>query len=205
MLARSHLRSVKNLFNIRKATVFNRNPQFLVDSTTGFLPRDLPLEELPPQFEKLENLLQRMPKRIRSDGSEGLLQKGTFGETVLEELPDYSSIVEQVEDTQLILALFRDYAFAVSGYLLEPCDIEYRKTKTYGLGRDRLPKQLAVPISILAKKLGAKPFLEYAQSHTLSNFALIDKNAENPMDFHNMRLIRYFDGSDDEEGFILVC
>jgi hypothetical protein len=32
-----------------------------------------------------------------------------------------------------------------------------RKKGEYGLGRDRLPKQLAVPLAEISKKIGAKP------------------------------------------------
>lgn len=52
-----------------------------------------------------------------------------------------------------------------SAYLLEPCDILYRKTGDYGLGRSVLPKNIAVPLVQVAEKIGAKPFMEYALSY----------------------------------------
>lgn len=182
---------------------FSNIPQFTVGTANGFLPYRPPLEELPPEFSKLEELLQRMPIKTR-DGSEGLLKLGTFGDAVTNELPDYTSIVEKVEDSQLLTALFRDYTFAASAYLLEPCDLEYRKTETYGLGRDVLPRKLAVPLSIVAQKIGAKPYMEYALSYALYNYAYKDPNAADPLDYSNLKLIRTFDGSDAEHGFILV-
>ena len=69
------------------------------------------------------------------------------------------------DHTTISVALFRDYTFASSAYLLEPCDIMYREKEDYGLGRPVLPKNLAVPLSIVAQKIQAKPFMEYAQSY----------------------------------------
>jgi indoleamine 2,3-dioxygenase len=174
-----------------------------VGTANGFLPREPPLEELPQQFAALESLLQRMPIKTR-DGGEGLLKHGTFGDTLMKELPDYTAEVEKIEDNQLLVALFRDYTFATSSYLLEPCDLEYRKSKTYGLGRQVLPRKLAVPLSIIAKKIDARPYMEYALSYALYNYGYKDKNSPNPLDYSNLRLIRTFDGSDAEHGFILV-
>jgi indoleamine 2,3-dioxygenase len=45
-----------------------------------------------------------------------------------------------VKRPDLIGALFRDYTFICSAYILEPCDLNWRKSGEYGLGRDRLPK-----------------------------------------------------------------
>lgn len=179
----------------------NSLPQFVVGVENGFLPRAPPLECLPKEFDKLESLLQRMPVKTHK-GEVGLLATGDFGPAVLKELPDYSDQISKITDTALLTALFRDYTFATSAYLLEPCDIEYRKSKTYGLGRDVLPKNLAVPLSIIAKKIGAKPFMEYALSYALYNYAKVDNSK--PLDYDNLRLIRLFDGSPAEHGFILV-
>jgi indoleamine 2,3-dioxygenase len=95
-------------------------PQFTVGCHNGFLPRQVPLAELPAPFEKLESLLQRMPIKCR-DGSPGLLAQEKFGDTLMAELPDYTAEVEACTDNQLLAALFRDYTFAASSYLLEPC------------------------------------------------------------------------------------
>ena len=178
-------------------------PQFMVREENGFLPRELPMEVLPEQFAALESLLQRMPIKTR-EGKEGLLVKGEFGPAVLKELPDYTEDVKKIEDSALLTALFRDYTFAASSNLLEPCDIEWRNNggKGYGLGRQSLPPNLARPLTIIAEKIGAKPFMEYALSYALYNWALVDKFK--PIEYSNMKLIRTFDGSDAEHGFILV-
>lgn len=62
---------------------------------------------------------------IQADGSQGLLAKGTFGDCVIAELGNEKMlpIVEAAiasGDQNLISALFRDYSFLVSAYLLEP-------------------------------------------------------------------------------------
>jgi len=56
--------------------------------------------------------------------------------------------------------------------LLEPCDLSYRLSGNYGLGRKVLPKSLAIPITKLAKKVNCYPFMEYAYSYALNNYYL---------------------------------
>lgn len=60
----------------------------------------------------------------------------------------------------ILTALFRDYTFAASAYLLEPCDILYRSQSDYGLGRKVLPKNIAVPLVKVSNKINSKPFME---------------------------------------------
>jgi len=94
---------------------------FTVSTARGFLPVSDPLEALPPDFEVLESLLRRMPVK-RFDGTPGLLAEGKLGVEVHEMLPDLSaSIKEHAEDLRLMTALYRDYSFLASAYLLEPC------------------------------------------------------------------------------------
>ena len=63
------------------------------------------------------------------------------------------------------LALFRDYTFLASAYLLEPCHLSYLREKHYGFGRERLPPQISVPLNCIANKLAVRPFMEYAQCY----------------------------------------
>lgn len=116
MFASRGLRVARQLVKRTNSTI----PQFTVGCDNGFLPREPPLEVLPAQFDKLESLLERMPIKC-ADGSEGLLKHGTFAATVDKELPDYTAEVKKTEDSQLLTALFRDYTFLASSYLLEPC------------------------------------------------------------------------------------
>ncbi|KAJ3114179.1 hypothetical protein HDU96_002445 [Phlyctochytrium bullatum] len=174
-------------------------PQFIVGTRNGFLPRQDPLPRLPDEFGALESLLERMTVKM-ADGSPGLLGKGEFGDAVNKELPLYD--VDSIRDQRLLTALFRDYTFAASAYLLEPCDIMNRKRGEYGLGRDVLPKNLAVPLVKVSEKIGSKPFMEYAQSYALYNYKR--KDASKPVEYENLELIRKFSGMESEHGFILV-
>ena len=144
------------------ATAFTNSKEypseFKVTHENGFLPISDPLHQLPSSFRTLESLLDRM-SLTQPNGSLGLLSKGEFGDAIHRELPEYD--VSGIKDSKLLTALFRDYTFAASAYLLEPCDIMNRKRGEYGLGRSMLPRNLAVPLSIVAKKLGAKPFVSH--------------------------------------------
>lgn len=125
-------------------------PSFMVSKTRGFLPRTEPLEELPNEFAALESILERMPIKT-VDGTPGLLAHGTFGETVLRELPDLSDVIDKHSaNLTLMGALYRDYSFLASAYLLEPCHERFVKGETYGLGRQTLPRNIAVPIAKVA-------------------------------------------------------
>ncbi|KAK9761645.1 hypothetical protein K7432_013307 [Basidiobolus ranarum] len=173
--------------------------QFIVTPKNGFLPREDPLVKLPSEFKELESLLERMPLKL-PDGSNGLLWKGELGQAVTNELPIYN--VDHIHDSQLLSALYRDYTFLASAYLLEPCDINFRTTGEYGLARDILPKNIAIPLVKVSEKIGAKPFMEYAMSYSLYNYQRIDKSK--PADYPNLNLIRGFAGARSEHGFILV-
>eukprot|EP00128_Syssomonas_multiformis_P016889 Colp12_sorted_trinity150504_noHs@4129 len=174
--------------------------QFEVTPKNGFLPRREPLKKLPERFAKLEDLLNRMPV-VLDNGKPGLLASGEFGAAVLKELPEYD--VSDIKDTHLLSALYRDYTFAASAYLLEPCDLQVKKTpENFGLGRDRLPRQIAVPLVEVSKKLNAKPYMEYALSYALFNWA--KKDDTKGLDYDNIKLIRKFHGGAAEHGFIVV-
>ncbi|CAO2651868.1 Nn.00g001510.m01.CDS01 [Neocucurbitaria sp. VM-36] len=181
-------------------------PAFMVSTTRGFLPRQEPIVELPKEFTALESLLQRMPVKTLS-GEPGLLAKFTFGDTLLEELPDLSAEVEKYRDDLVVMnALYRDYSFLASAYLLEPCHERYLKGEPYGLGRQSLPRCIALPIVKVAEIAGFKPFMEYAGSYALFNYRLEDP--EKGLDYDNLRLVRAFehglDPTSSEAGFVLV-
>lgn len=126
-------------------------PAFMVSTTRGFLPRMEPIVSLPPEFDAVESLLTRMPVKTLS-GEPGLLAHGALGDTVLEELSDLTGEVEKYKDNlPLVNALYRDYSFLASAYLLEPCHMRFIKGEGYGLARDILPAQLARPMARCAK------------------------------------------------------
>ncbi|TPX58786.1 hypothetical protein PhCBS80983_g02902 [Powellomyces hirtus] len=182
--------------------------EFTITPRNGFLPLHDPLTTLPPRYAALESLLTRMPLTRMDTHQPGLLATGDFGPAVKDELPLYD--VSSETDPRVLTALFRDYTFAASAYLLEPCDLHNRQRGqvagggdgTYGLGRSVLPKNLAVPMVQVAAKLGAKPFMEYAQSYALYNYARVD--AGKGLEYDNLKLIRAFSGMESEHGFILV-
>lgn len=75
-------------------------------------------------------------------------------------------------------------------------------TSNYGHGRDLLPLNISSPLVLLAKKLGAKPFMEYAMSYALYNWT--KKDPAGPMHYDNLQTIRTFSGVPSESAFILV-
>lgn len=94
---------------------------FMVSTSRGFLPRGDPIVQLPPDFDSLESILRRMPVKTL-DGTPGLLANGRLGETVDRELPDLTAAINRhASNLPLMNALYRDYSFLASAYLLEPC------------------------------------------------------------------------------------
>jgi indoleamine 2,3-dioxygenase len=126
---------------------------FTITTSTGFLPYQLSPTTLPGSFESLTNLLDRLPVK-KLDGTPGLLDTYELGAAVKTDLPDLTSEVNKLltkdgkPDLFTITAVFRDYAFLASAYLLEPCWENWRKDPDggYGLGRDFLPRAIAGPM-----------------------------------------------------------
>ena len=126
-------------------------PSFMVSTTRGFLPRQDPIAKLPADFDALESLLSRMPIRTLS-GAPGLLASCSLGAAVNKELPDLSGAIEKYHDDKVLMnALYRDYSFLASAYLLEPCHERFMRGEQYGLGRDVLPSVIAKPIVKVAE------------------------------------------------------
>ena len=126
-------------------------PAFMVSTTRGFLPRQEPVQALPSEFSALESLLQRMPVKTAS-GEPGLLTKAALGDAVLQELPDLSAAIDGYRlDLPLMTAIYRDYSFLASAYLLEPCHQRFVQGLEYGLGRQTLPANIARPIAKVAE------------------------------------------------------
>ncbi|KAI1097357.1 indoleamine 2,3-dioxygenase family protein [Jackrogersella minutella] len=181
-------------------------PSFMVSTTRGFLARMDPIVVLPPEFEAVEALLQAMPVKTQ-EGKPGLLATGQLGDTVLQDLPDLTEQVEKYSSNLPVMnALYRDYSFLASAFLLEPCHMRFIKGEPYGLGRSFLPAQLSRPIVRCAELAGFKPFMEYAGSYALFNYRL--QNPDAGLEYSNLRLIRAFehglDPTSSEAGFVLV-
>lgn len=182
-------------------------PAFTVSTTRGFLPRQNPIVTLPSEFSALEDILQSLPIKTAS-GEPGLLAQNKLGDTVDSSFPDLTTEIDKYKDNQVVLlALYRDYSFLASAYLLEPCHHELLRTnESYGLGRDVLPAQIARPIAKVAELTGFKPFMEYAGSYALANYRLLDPSKS--LEYDNLALIRAFehglDRTSSEAGFVLV-
>ena len=126
-------------------------PAFMVSTTRGFLPRQDPVVSLPTEFNRLESILSRMPIKTAA-GTPGLLSTCSLGETVLKDLPDLTPAIDKYHhDLPLMNALYRDYSFLASAYLLEPCHERFMKGESYGLGRQSLPSTIALPIVKVAE------------------------------------------------------
>ncbi|EDN07922.1 conserved hypothetical protein [Histoplasma mississippiense (nom. inval.)] len=133
---------------------------FTITTTSGFLPFELPPVALPDAFKSLDSLTSRLPV-VKADGSPGLLATFELGPAVLAELPDLTDEVDKLltedgkPDRFMITAVFRDYTFVCSSYLLEPCYERWSKDPAggYGVGRETLPKCIARPLYRCAEML----------------------------------------------------
>jgi indoleamine 2,3-dioxygenase len=126
-------------------------PAFMVSTTRGFLPRMDPIVKLPSEFDALESILQKMPVKTLS-GEPGLLAEGKLGDVVATDLPDLTGFVDKYKTSlPMINALYRDYSFLASAYLLEPCHQRFIRDEPYGLGRQVLPANIARPIARCAE------------------------------------------------------
>ena len=117
-----------------------------------------------------------MPIRTAS-GAPGLLASGLLGHAidVAHKLPNLVEHVHKYKDNlPLLNALYRDYSFVASAYLLEPCHLRWLEGRKkalaeaerdgrseeeevgidggeYGLGRQELPECISVPIAEVAR------------------------------------------------------
>ena len=172
-----------------------------IPGKNGFLPVGDPLDTLPTEYSKLNDLLNDM-KIHQTDGKKGYLEIGDLQNKVMEELPMYD--VSEIEDKQLLAALQRDFCFLASAYSLEPCHIALMKSENndYGTARSILPPRISIPLLELAKKNDTFPWLDYAYGYGLNNAVLTNK--EDAKDYKCYKTIRTFNGHDSEEGFINV-
>lgn len=129
---------------------------FTITTSTGFLPYTTPPTDLPEVFKPLQTLVEELPV-AKLDGSPGLLATYELG-AAARKLPDLTAEVDKllvagpdgkmVPDLFTVTAIFRDYAFLASSYILEPCWERWTKDpdQGYGLGREVLPQAIACPM-----------------------------------------------------------
>lgn len=141
---------------------------FTITTSTGFMPFRPPSVELPAVFQSVSQLAAELPV-VKEDGSPGLLATYQLGPTVdkLKILPDLLAEIDNLVDEDgrpdlaAVTAVFRDYAFIASAYLLEPCWERYSTgLEGYGLGRQTLPQVIAGPLVKTATMYTSAPLFE---------------------------------------------
>lgn len=127
---------------------------FVVTKNNGFMPLYLPTTQLPEVWKPLLELVEDMPVQ-KENGSPGLLATFHLGQVIDKSkiLPDLTNEIDKLvtddgrPDMALITAVFREYSFLSSAYLLEPCwERQVKGLEGYGLGRAVLPKEIAGPL-----------------------------------------------------------
>ena len=174
---------------------------FEVNHINGFLPKQSPLKTLPDKYSELQALIDDMPIK-KANGDDGLLAKKGAIEERVNNLPNFKELVASEEDILIIQALFRSYAFITSGYLLAPAHFSYLEKKKYGKAHNKLPSQVAVPFSIVSKKLDVYPFLDYHYAYSFGNYVKVDESKG--YEWENLSMSAAFSGMDDERGFIML-
>ena len=197
------------VFHVQKHGRMETGPNFFnVTTSRGFGPVSDPVTDIPLDYKVVNEILNNMPV-IMKDGHSGLLAHGTLGHAVDNYLPQYTIYRQDFPNNPgLAEALFRDYTFLASAYLLEPCyhtfleSVKEEKMPVYGIGRSVLPSQIAIPLEQLATFLKTKPFMEYSQSYAINNWTR--KNYNRRLDFDNLEMFRTFEGSISERGFTML-
>jgi indoleamine 2,3-dioxygenase len=174
---------------------------FNINSTYGFLPMKDPIDKLPDKYCKLQYLLDNM-SIVKENGENGLLLNEQLFIEECNQLPDFTEMVDNENDTYVIVALYRSYCFLASAYLLQPSYKIFTETGNYGLARNSLPVNISQPLIKTAYKLEVFPFLEYSYGYSLGNYVRIDKTAG--LEWDNLKMANKFSGMLDEAGFIMV-
>lgn len=171
---------------------------FSIDSTHGFLPINDPLPHLPEKYESIQIIINKLPIIVTTDN----IKFETLSMIIHDSLQDYTEVIKNESDVNILQALYRAYSFISSSYLLEPAYIQFKKNGEYGKARSILPKVLAVPYCYLAEKLGVYPWLDYHYAYSLGNYVKLDKSKG--LNWKNLRMACRFTNSDDESGFIML-
>jgi len=152
----------------------------------GFLPNEDPLEMTP--FRQIEDFAAQLPTWV---------DEGHFRLHARTNLADLDLVplltLLQCKNDRVAERLFRHFCYFASAYI-------------HSKGTDptnRLPKQIAQPLILLATYLGRLPILSYA-SYCLNNWRRIDK--DKPIELGNIALLQNFsrETKRDEDWFVLV-
>ncbi len=148
----------------------------------GFLtPHDMEQVSLPPVFDPIVDAGKKLSDYMTSGRVRHFLNK-------LPEI-DIAPELEKLSDAQLRLLMVR-YSFIMQAYMWGEDTVV-----------DVLPRNIAVPFSKLADKMGLFPLLPYS-GYTLDNWAKLEPEGDVTLD--NIYVIQNFYDGVDENWFILV-
>ena len=165
---------------------------FAINEVNGFMPIKDPLERLPDEFEKLQNIMDNFNQIVLSE-----IQMTDC----IANLPNYLNLIKKNKDIFVLQALFRSYAFLTSGYLLQPAHLNQQNGK-YGKARTELPSNITQPFEYVAEKLQVYPYMDYHYGYSLGNYIRCDKTKG--FEYENLKMACSFSKSSDENGFIML-
>ena len=174
---------------------------FNVSAAHGFLPAVPPLVTLPPTYEALQAVLDKMPVQL-SNGEPGYLHFPGKIQEIANQIPNYLAQVKEESDIRIIQALYRGYAFLTSAYTLEPAFQHFKQKGSYGKAINVLPANIAQPFVAVSEKLKVFPWMDYHYGYSLGNYHKI--NPEGNLEWDNLSMCVKFSGQPDEAGFILL-
>jgi len=174
---------------------------FNVSKDYGFLPIREPLKSLPIEYKELQELIDNLHV-FQNANTKGIL--GIPNEIVekVNFVPDYSSVIDKETDVFVLQALYRAYTFVTSGFTLEQAYQEFLLSGNYGIARQLLPKNIALPLVLVSNKLEVYPWLDYHYSYSLGNY--VKKDPTGDLHWENLDMACKFTGTSDEIGFIMV-
>jgi indoleamine 2,3-dioxygenase len=174
---------------------------FNVSRENGFLPIRDPLKSLPTEYKELQELIDNLHV-FQNENAKGVL--GIPNEIVekVKIVPDYSSVIDKETDIFVLQALYRAYTFVTSGFTLEQAYQEFLISGNYGIARQILPANIALPLVLVSNKLEAYPWLDYHYSYSLGNY--VKKDPAGDLHWKNLDMACKFTGTTDEIGFIMV-
>jgi indoleamine 2,3-dioxygenase len=178
---------------------------FHVSQEHGFLPKKDPFKVLPSEYICLQELIDKL--HVFQNYEENISNKGILGipdeiVSYVNNIPDYSSLIQEETDVFVLQALYRAYSFITSGFTLEKAYQEFLKSGNYGVARQLLPKNISVPFVLVCEKIDAYPWLDYHYAYSLGNY--VKKDPTGDLHWKNLDMACKFTGTPDEIGFIMV-
>ncbi|MDH6060629.1 indoleamine 2,3-dioxygenase [Chrysosporum bergii ANA360D] len=148
-----------------------------IDPVRGFVPSEDPLTQLPPDFAAWETISAQIP---------ALLTAGKVRQII-----DKMAIIDPVslKSKDQLYRAFLLLSVMANAYIMG-------ETEQASV----LPRNLAMPLCYVAKKVGLPPVFTYF-SMMLYNWFRIDKSE--PLDLDNLAISRSYQGSQDEHWFYL--